>query len=88
MDAIADLGIGNILNSDLLEIWRSHRLRELRDGFGTNALNKTCAGCDMYRDLEFYRTRAGRLRATMNRARLSGLVQVAPADHLAPFSGG
>jgi radical SAM protein with 4Fe4S-binding SPASM domain len=62
MDATADLGIGNILDSSLLEIWQSQRLKELRGSFGTNSLNKTCAGCDMYRDLEFYRTGEGRRR--------------------------
>lgn len=88
MDAAADLGIGNILASSLFEIWQGQFLRELRDSFGNNSLNRTCAGCDMYRDLEFYRTRAGRRRASMNRARHSGMVQITPAEQLRPFSGG
>jgi radical SAM protein with 4Fe4S-binding SPASM domain len=88
MDAVADLGIGNILESSLPEIWRSQKLKDLRERFGTKALNKTCAGCDMYRDLEFYRTGDGRRRAALNRARHSGLVQIAPVDRLRPFSGG
>ena len=88
MDAVADLGIGNILESSLLEIWRSQGLRELRASFGTESLNKTCAGCDMYRDLEFYRTGDGRRRAALNRARHSGLLQIAPVDRVRPFSGG
>ncbi len=88
MDAVADLGIGNILDSSLMELWRSQQLRELRNSFGTNSLNKTCAGCDMYRDLEFYRTGDGRRRATLNRARHSGLLQITPVQRLRPFSGG
>jgi radical SAM protein with 4Fe4S-binding SPASM domain len=88
MDAVADLGIGNILNSGLLEIWQSQAMKQLRAGFGTPSLNKTCAGCDMYRNLEFYRTGDGRHRASMNRARHSGLIQIAPVDHVRPFSGG
>jgi len=88
MDAQADLGVGNILQTSLLEIWRGQQLKQLRDSFGTDSLNKTCAGCDMYRDLEFYRTHEGRQRARINRARHSGLVQMTSADHVRPFSGG
>jgi radical SAM protein with 4Fe4S-binding SPASM domain len=88
MDAAADLGIGNILQSNLLEMWQSQELKKLRDSFGTNSLNKTCAGCDMYRDLEFYRTRDGRQRARINRARHSGLVQISSSKYTRPFSGG
>jgi MoaA/NifB/PqqE/SkfB family radical SAM enzyme len=87
-DALADLGVGNILQTSLLEIWHGQLLKELRDSFGTDSLNKTCAGCDMYRDLEFYRTREGRQRARINRARHSGLVQISLADRSRPFSGG
>ncbi len=88
MDAAADLGIGNILSSTLMQIWQSQRLTNVRLSFGTNSVNKTCAGCDMYRDLEFYRTRDGRRRGKINRARHSGLVQIAPVKRVRPFSGG
>ncbi len=89
IDAVADLGIGNVLQSSLLEIWQSQILKRLRDSFGSTSLNKTCAGCDMYRDLEFYRTRQGRRRAQVNRARYSGLVSItSTADDIRPFSGG
>lgn len=88
MDAVADLSIGNILDSSLREIWQSKRLKELRASFGTGSLNKTCAGCDMYRDLEFYRTGDGRRRAALNRARHSGLVQITSAKRLRAFTGG
>jgi radical SAM protein with 4Fe4S-binding SPASM domain len=88
MDAQADLGLGNILQTSLLEIWQGQMLRELRDSFGTDRLNKTCAGCDMYRDLEFYRTGEGRQRARINRARHSGVVQITSPREVRPFSGG
>jgi Iron-sulfur cluster-binding domain len=82
------LGIGNVLQANLLEIWRSEPLKQLRASFGTSSLNKTCAGCDMYRDLEFYRTGDGRRRARMNRERHLGLVQIASAGQIRPFTGG
>ncbi|HLZ39978.1 MAG TPA: radical SAM/SPASM domain-containing protein [Candidatus Sulfotelmatobacter sp.] len=88
MDALVDLAIGNVLRSSLLEIWQSQVLKQLRDSFGTDSLNKTCAGCDMYRDLEFYRTHEGRQRARINRARHSGLVQFTSRTSVRPFSGG
>ena len=46
MDAAADLGIGNVMTGNLLEIWRSDGMRRLRASFGTPELNRTCAGCD------------------------------------------
>ena len=88
MDAVADLAIGNILRSSLLEIWQGQLMKQLRDSFGTTSLNPTCAGCDMYRDLEFYRTRDGRQRASINRARHSGLVHITSPNVARPFSGG
>jgi len=89
IDAVADLGIGNILETSLLEIWQGQLLQQLRDSFGTASLNKTCAGCDMYRDLEFYRTGEGRKRAAVNRARHSGLVHISSrSQEIRPFSGG
>lgn len=57
MDATKDLAIGNIKQSSLGEIWSGAPIRQLRSSFGRPGLNRTCAGCDMYRDLEFYRTR-------------------------------
>jgi MoaA/NifB/PqqE/SkfB family radical SAM enzyme len=72
MDAAADLGIGNVMTGNLLEIWRSDGMRRLRASFGTPELNRTCAGCDMYRDLEMYRTSEGRDRARISRARERG----------------
>lgn len=88
MDAIADLEIGNIMESSLLEIWRSHRMQQLRAAFGTNSLNKTCAGCDMYRNLELYRTPEGRERASINRMRHKGQSAHRKQEPRAPFSGG
>lgn len=72
MDALADLKIGNIMEQPLGEIWRSDALRKLRSSFGSETLNPTCAGCDMYRNLELYRTREGRARAEVNSARARG----------------
>jgi radical SAM protein with 4Fe4S-binding SPASM domain len=87
MDAAADLGIGNVLEESLLEIWRNDRMRRLRESFGTPELNRTCAGCDMYRDLELYRTAEGRERAGVNRARAAGEV-VRREKPRGAFSGG
>jgi MoaA/NifB/PqqE/SkfB family radical SAM enzyme len=87
MDAVADLGIGNILHSNLLELWRSARMKELRAGFGDNKLNATCAGCDMYRDLELYRTSEGRQRAQINLQRQRGEI-VHRTKAQSPFAGG
>ncbi len=72
MDAMADLGIGNVLQGNLPDLWRSEAMKRLRASFGTEDLNKTCASCDMYRDLELYRTAEGRERARINRARDRG----------------
>lgn len=88
MDAIPDLGIGNILEGDLLTLWRGSRLRAIRSDFGTPALNATCAACDMYRDLSLYRSREGRKRAQLNRLRAAGK-QVRRAERpRGAFSGG
>src|SRR5579862_252291 len=87
MDAVADLGIGNIRSSHLREIWSAAAMRDLRSSFTTGTLNPTCAGCDMYRDLEFYRTSDGRRRARLNQRRHQGeLLNAVAASR--PFSGG
>src|SRR6202166_144175 len=85
MDAVKDLGIGNIMTSHLTEIWSGESARKLRSSFSTSTLNPTCAGCDMYRDLEFYRTRDGRRRAALNRARAEGKVLKTSAARRVPF---
>lgn len=72
MDAVEDLGIGNVLKEDIGDIWRSQKMKDIRQSFGTEKLNKTCQGCEMYRNLDFYRTRLGRLRAETNDLRGSG----------------
>ncbi len=87
MDAVADLGIGSVLEASLADLWRSDRMRRLRSSFGTGELNRTCAGCDMYRDLELYRTSEGRERARINRARSRGEV-VQRGKTRGAFSGG
>jgi len=87
MDAAKDLGIGNIMNAPLAQIWTDAPIRNLRSSFTHGTLNPTCSGCDMYRDLEFYRTHDGRRRAQLNVARFHGDVIRTPAAHR-PFSGG
>ena len=74
IDAVKDLSIGNIKDATIGDIWRSDRLRNLRGSFGTPDLNPTCAACDMYRNLELYRTREGRQRAVINRQRVDGKI--------------
>lgn len=88
MDAVPDLGIGNVLAGNLLEIWRSDRMRRLRQSFGTPALNPTCAGCDMYRGLELYRTKEGRERARLNTERGEGEFHRRAGKPRGAFGGG
>jgi len=88
MDGVSDLGIGNVLQSSLSDIWQGSEMRELRSSFNTNRLNKTCTKCDMYRDLEFYRTANGRRRAVLNTTRREGHIVKAEARAAKPFTGG
>jgi len=74
MDAVNDLGIGNILESNLLDIWTNNKMKEIRASFGTNSLNKTCAKCDMYREPEIFKTYEGREMAKINKQRLEGKI--------------
>jgi radical SAM protein with 4Fe4S-binding SPASM domain len=87
MDAVKDLAIGNVMENSLAEIWRGAEIQRMRVSFTDGTLNSTCSGCDMYRDLEFYRTRDGRLRAKLNLARARGETVKAKASNQ-PFSGG
>lgn len=87
MDATEDLGIGNIKTSSLGEIWSGTAMQNLRSSLRNGNLNSTCSGCDMYRDLEFYRTREGRHRAQINLERGHGKLVHAELIHR-PFSGG
>ena len=88
MDAVSDLGIGNIMEESLIKIWTSNHIKEIRASFGTDKLNKTCAGCDMYREPELYKTNEGRERAKINLERLSGKVVFRKERPTEPFSGG
>lgn len=88
MDAVKDLGIGNVLTNSLGEIWSGTQMHDLRSSFPGRTLNPTCAGCDMYRDLEFYRTREGRRRAALNLARKQGKVLKAGEHAHRAFAGG
>jgi len=88
MDAVKDLGIGNIMKSSLREIWSGTAIQDLRSSFARRKLNSTCSGCDMYRDLEFYRTGDGRRRAQLNLARAEGKAARRQDASARPFSGG
>lgn len=88
MDAVDDLGIGNIMESSLIDMWTNHKVKEIRASFGTNLLNKTCAGCDMYREPELYKTFEGREKAKINRQRLQGKVIFRKEKPSEPFPGG
>jgi MoaA/NifB/PqqE/SkfB family radical SAM enzyme len=88
MDAVNDLGIGNLRDDTLLAIWQGHRMAELRRGFEAGGLNPTCAGCDMYRGLELYRTREGRERAGLNLERNAGRFAPRTGKPKGAFSGG
>ena len=72
MDAVEDLRIGHILQNSLQDIWTGHRIEALRQSFGAETLNATCAACDMYRNLDLYRTAEGRARAEINERRHAG----------------
>ncbi len=73
MDAVEDLGIGDIMQQTLLEVWRGEARRRLVAQFrGQRAMNRTCAACTAYHDLDFYRTSNGRRIAAENEARAKG----------------
>lgn len=88
MDAITDLGVGNVLEAALGELWTGDRMERLRASFGEQELNKTCGGCDMYRDLELYRTSEGRKRAAVNRLRARDIEVRRAGGPKGAFSGG
>lgn len=88
IDAVENLGIGNIMESSLIDIWISHRMKEIRESFGTSTLNKTCAGCDMYREPDLYKTFEGRTRARINKERLEGKIVFRERKFSEPFPGG
>jgi MoaA/NifB/PqqE/SkfB family radical SAM enzyme len=73
MDAIGDLSIGNVMKASLKDIWGGALRRNLIAQFkGEQPLNRTCAGCTSYRNLDFYRTGNARRMAAENQARASG----------------
>src|SRR6185369_7146487 len=87
MDAIQDLAIGNIMEASLLQLWTNDRMTNLRGSFNEGCLNPTCSGCDMYRDLELYRTSEGRKRAELNVLRSKGKVARRTDKPMGPFAG-
>lgn len=87
MDAVDDLKIGNIKRETLLNVWQGAQLKKLRESFKAKPLNATCSGCDMYRNLDLYRTSEGRQRAKASRARFQGQI-VTRTPVKKPFQGG
>ena len=88
VDATKDLGIGKIATETPLQVWNGDRMREIRAGFQNGKVNPTCDGCDMYRDLELYRTAEGRKRAALNLARHRGNIVKREKVAAMPFSVG
>ncbi len=90
MDALDDLAIGNVMEHSLQDIYEGARMRALRGQFGGDgtALNATCSACDMYRDLELYRTAEGRRRASLNLRRHAGAVVFRGTGGGGAFRGG
>ena len=90
MDAVPDLLIGNVLREKLLDIYAGTRLQEIRKQFSPTGepLNDTCSTCEMYRDLELYRTKEGRTRAELNVRRHSGERISRPDTAAHIFQGG
>jgi radical SAM protein with 4Fe4S-binding SPASM domain len=68
MDA-DDLVIGNILESSLIDLWRSERMMRIRASFRKNCRPRTCQGCGQYEGLDLFRTPSGRRIARENMAR-------------------
>jgi radical SAM protein with 4Fe4S-binding SPASM domain len=69
MDARDTLGLGNILEKSLIEMWRGEQLRSLRASFGTDQLNATCARCTAYHPPASLYRMSERKRARRNRER-------------------
>lgn len=67
MDRQSDLGLGNIMERSLLELWRGGAIQRLRASFGTPALNSTCASCTMYQGPRVFRTIGQQSRAAASR---------------------
>ena len=88
MDASADLNIGDLQTASLVDIWRGEELRRFRDSFRNGSLNGTCATCDMYRNLDLYRSSEGRTRAALNARRAASEVVHRPDAPRGPFPGG
>ena len=90
MDAVPDLLIGNIRTDSLREIYLGRRLRDIRDQFRGEGgpMNATCRDCEMYRDLELYRTSEGRVRAELNKRRHAGERPARSDKAVGIFQGG
>jgi MoaA/NifB/PqqE/SkfB family radical SAM enzyme len=78
MDARETLGLGNILEKSLIDMWRGEQLRTLRASFGTDALNATCARCTAYHPASSLYRRSERTRARRSRERYETTVPSTP----------
>ncbi len=87
VDGVEDLKIGSVLDQSLLSIWNSEKTKRIRASFGSSELNSTCKNCDMYRNLDLYRTQEGRERGSVNSLRSKGKSVVRQQVLRAPFSG-
>ncbi len=68
LEATSELMIGNIMESSLLELWHSARVKKIRKDFVTNP-PAICKQCCYYRNLDHLRTVAGLHRAWLTRQR-------------------
>lgn len=88
VDGEKGLRVGNVISNNLLEIWRSEKVKAFRSEFVSASLNATCQKCDMCRGLELYKTREGRGRAKINGLRAAGQIIKRKYNKTTPFMGG
>ena len=69
-NADSELIVGNVLETPLLEIWHSKRVKEIRESFYTQEYPDICKKCTTYANLNLLRTKPGSQRATMTQERL------------------
>lgn len=69
-NADSELIVGHILEQPLLEIWRSERVRRLRERFRCGDFPAICRKCTTYANLDMYRRKPGVERAELTRLRL------------------
>jgi MoaA/NifB/PqqE/SkfB family radical SAM enzyme len=89
MDSAEYLGLGNVKDKTLRELFTGPEMQKLRDEYKAgNKLNPVCDRCDAYMGLEMYRLKEGRVRAELNIKRASGQVVKRADKANVPFAGG